>query len=359
MIGGSVKRGVGRSGLVVLATMAVLGLATACAPSSPEPTRTTHSSSAAPAAATPTSPRFAIAIGCAGLLHLDEVQAHIAVPVKLDVDESTPEVVDLPLAQAGGLTCIWGGSDRTDGGYGQGVQLRALSDASADYAAWQASNPRDYCTAGTAPAFCTVDFLVGSTRIELDLKDLTSADSADPKTTAKAVEDLIAHRLSGASARSTWSPPASSLRPISDCAAATARAATVLGVEAGALHATDDAIDPATRLSQYGATQQRVGASSCAWQNPADSASLSWDVLPGGSWAFAGFDRPQQLGLVTGFRRVTVPGADEAWIACADSCVALLGVNHSFVTMYTDYGLDDATLVARSAAAIGAFSAGN
>jgi hypothetical protein len=303
-----------------------------------------------------TGPRFAFDIGCADLLHLDEVQSHIAVPVTLEVDETRPEIVDLPLAQEGGLTCIWGGSDRTDGGYGQGVQVRMLPNAASAFAAWKASGPRKHCSGGDAPVFCTTDFIVGGTWVELDLKDLTAADSPHPEIAADAVAGLVTRRLTDAEPRSIWSAPKSALTPISDCAAATAAATTVLGAATGTVHPIDETLDPGTRVSLFGAIRARAGVAPCDWTNADGSATLTWQVLTGGAWAFDGFDRPQQLGLVTGFRRVTVPGADQAWIACADSCVALLDVRGSFVTLFTDYGLDQATLIARATRAVSAFA---
>jgi hypothetical protein len=287
-------------------------------------------------------------------LHPDEAQAHIAVPVALDVDETRPEIVDLALAQAAGLTCIWGGSDRTDGGYGQGVQLRILPDAASAFAAWQASGPPDYCQGSTTgdPVFCDVQFLVGDSWVELDLRDVADVDKADPKGAATAVAALIRGRLQSARPTTAWTVPGSVLTPVADCAARTADAASIVGVDPASISARSESLEP----SVSDAARARVHERSCSWADAGYSSSLSWDVLPGGAWAFGGFDRPQQIGLIAPLRPATVPGASQAWIGCADACVAVLSVRGSLVISSTDSGLDDSVVVQRAARAVAAFA---
>ena len=334
-------------GCIALAGCAAVSAGPGTESASPSPTATASAASLAGS--------FAFRIGCADLLTEEEVQAHIVVPVAPVVVESTPEIVDLPLAQARGLTCIWGGADRTDGGYDQGVQLRILPDAAADFAAWKPHELSGQCDPAVE-GYCDEQFLAGESWVDLRMSDLVAADLADPHGAATQIEQLIGRRLAASQPAAAWSPSSTGISPVTDCGSRIDDVARIVGVPAAEVRVSPTYQDAGVAPSQSAVARERAKVGLCSWSTSDGSSTLSWEVLPGGAWAFSGFDRSQSVGLVGPLRSVSVAGARQAWIGCADSCVAVLEVGGSLVTMYTDYGMNDAALVSRAAASIAAFA---
>jgi hypothetical protein len=346
-------RRIAAPGIALLLTLALAACAPATAAPSAAPSRTPSASATpTPVAVAPASPRFAFDIGCAGLLGASEAQAQLTAPISVVVDESSPRVDDLQLAQSAGLTCLWGGTHRTDSSYDDSVRVTVLPAATSELATWTAS-AGEQCAADQP--ICIVDARAGEAWVEVTL----SAAGGSPSPIgdeARAIADRIADRVAGATPRTDrWSAPSGVLVGIADCAAATPKAATAAGVDASSLTWTHPLEHDAGQ--QYVATQ-RSGFAACGWSNGDRSVDVDWAVLPGGAWAFAGMtaSRPPVFGWGMRFHATTIAGADAAWSGCGPACAVIAEVRGSLVTMAFDADLDEATLDAQAAARIAAFA---
>jgi hypothetical protein len=322
---------------------------TGCAPSpasrsTPETSSRTPVATVSPAALK--APEFAFDIGCGGLLTTAELQSDLTAPIHEVADETTTRVNDLAVAQAGGITCVWGGADRTDGGYDDGMTLTILPDASAD----EAASASDAGQCVSSNGYCFVDGLVGSSWVSLRVTAAHGTPSPLEQE-GPALLGLVGSRLAAAkSVAARWTAPTGALASLPDCAARSGAAARAIGVEASNLSKAQRFDTDGTDIGQV--ARRRSGWGGCSWSGTDGSPAISWGVLPGAGWAF-GVDRSDPR---VALHPAMVPGADAAWIGCADGCVAIVEVRHSLAEVGLDSGLDDATVVQRAAAAIAAFA---
>ena len=124
---------------VVTAIAVVLGLS-ACAPAihgGPSATPTHHH--AAPhGTPTPTQaaiPSVRVPLTCSSLYSDAAVTPLIGVAVHSHIDETTlpTNIIDITARQYGNLVCLWGGQDRTDGGYDQNLTIEISPDAATGF----------------------------------------------------------------------------------------------------------------------------------------------------------------------------------------------------------------------------------
>ena len=343
---------------MVAAAAAVLVLA-GCAPKPAAPPISTFSSSVAPRsepiqAATPS---FLLGIGCADILTVADVQAQVAAPVSVKADEHTPpaDAYDVALDQVGGLRCVWGGSNRTDGGYDDGLNVALLPRAADGYATWMADAVAGSQGCQVESLRCSRDFLVADVWVEADYadSDRQAATQASIEAAFGTLVDHVRSKLAGVTTRHPlWIPPADVLRPLASCADSVTKAAGILGVAAGDVSTQDD--PPYRNLPEIAA--ERAKMTSCSWS--AGDSQLDWTVVPGGAWSLQEMSSdPPQPTLIERLRPAAVPGARAAFIGCGEACVAYLNAQESFVLVGMESGLDDAKLVTTAADALAAFGA--
>lgn len=239
--------------LPIVAVVAGSLLLAGCAPE-PEPTpsstATPEPTATAEAAARP-NPVFDLT--CAELLSLEEVQAGITEPITVKRDEtSVPgdvrEVADL---QRGGLSCRWGGENRTGSSYDDGIDVLLLPDAQSDYLlradglpdAWSivgADAAAALCgqssdaVGGVFPGYCSAVALVGSTMVEVRFSDSKGA-YASVDEVADAGQSLLTtavERLRAADVvDQQWTAPESAAASGDLCATLGAAFLSALGVD--------------------------------------------------------------------------------------------------------------------------------
>ena len=311
-----------------------------------------HPHTVAPAVAAPTptptvpaEPGWPYSIGCADILTEAQVQANVTATVSVKADETAvpSRFTDVSLADAGGLRCVWGGADMTDSSYDAGVALTILPKASAAYAARPATTPYPCKAWG-----CWEDFLVGDTWVEMRYSDSGQKNNAtDVQAQVDRVKAIIADRLNSLGVpRAPWSVPEGSLTAGQACLSSGS------GLVAGAI-----GVDPSTvRLDtqpsyslQYSSVDARSGDTYCRWMiGSGHSSSMTLEVIPGGSWAFAGVSArllagPTESGT---FTPAVIPGADSAVVACSDYCSAVVSAQHSLAMFTTESPKDQATFIA-------------
>lgn len=165
-----------------------------CAPE-PEPVPTaTATVEPSPTAEAAVRPNPVFHLRCAELLSLEEAQAAITAPITLKRDETgmpgdVREVADL---QRGGLSCRWGGENRTGSSYDDGIDVLLLPDAQSDYLVRADGLPDAWSIAGADaaaalcgqasdavegvfPGYCSAVALVGSTMVEVRFSDSKGA----------------------------------------------------------------------------------------------------------------------------------------------------------------------------------------
>ncbi|HXR44462.1 MAG TPA: hypothetical protein VN759_06625 [Pseudolysinimonas sp.] len=308
-----------------------------------------------PTATTASSPSFALGIGCADILTTAEVQAQVAATVGVKVDEhSAPtDADDVALDQAGGLRCVWGGTNRTDGGYDDGLNLALLPHAAADYATWIADAVPASQDCQVESLRCSRDLLVGDVWVEAEYtdSDRQGATQASIEAAFGTLLDEARARLAPVSTRhAAWTPPTDVLPSLASCADAVGKAAGILGVDPASVTTRDD--PPYRDLPEIAA--ERVKMSSCSWAS--QDRQLDWVVVPGGGWSFGAMSvTPPQPTLIERLRPATVAGAQAALIGCGDACVAYLEVRGSFVDVGMDSGKDDAAVVDIATRSVAAF----
>jgi hypothetical protein len=322
------------------------------------PTAPVPTPSDAPTEPALTEPRTVLDLTCNELFGLDEVQPLLVTPVQVRRDETTAPlgVSGAALQQAGASLCEYGGENRTDGSYDQGLQIQAVPYAAAafdTYATTTTFPPSAIMdTIGdrsvlncqgsesfTSPNYlCWADFVVGeywvSARMS-DAADLASEAAADLVT---AVLGTVVERIRASGPdRALWTPPeGADTGPL--CADPAAPAA-LLGQ------------DPAAMSAELRSdARQGVAISGCRWTG-ADGASMTMTDLRSGAWAFdkiaasPGMIFHRWLQESTAF---DVPGTDGALVTCVDQCSALVSWRGSLVQLsFDEPSFDPATAASR------------
>jgi len=311
-----------------------------------------HGASPTPSTAALTAPRSAIPATCAQLLPTATAVAAFpaASAIAVRESESTPpqDAIQVAARQAGGLHCLWGGSERQDNGYVDVITLDVISDAAGDYHDNVVPNTGDEVnTFGTASDvscqgdpqfFCVGQVLVGTTWVELDYDSL-GGEGEPASGSLQRFHSLLGGVVSRAQAagadRSLWSPPAGWNGAALCTDAALARVRTATGH--ADLEQTDYSMEgPATAGS---AGLARVGFDQCGWAREASSGLTLFGVqfVPGGAWAIA-----QELAQPPSFyygtlAPVSIPGATAALALCNDAaCQADLAVAGTWISVQAD-----------------------
>jgi hypothetical protein len=260
-------------------------------------------------------------------------------------------VIEVGAKQAGGLHCLWGGTDRTDNGYDNMITLDVLSDAAEAYHDNVVPNTGDKVNiVGTAsdvfcegdPRFeCYAQVLVGTTWFELDYGSLGGEGEPASGSLAR-FTTLLAGVVSGIQAagpsRSLWTPP-DAWDGAALCADdELARVRTATGIHD--LQVGDYSLEGPLTASSAGLT--RLTVLSCGWVRDASSGLSGFGVqfVKGGAWALTQEQAAPPSYYDGTLAAVTIPGADSALAVCNGAvCQADLAVDGSWMTVEVD-GLD-------------------
>ncbi len=292
---------------------------------SPEPTST--------ATAQPAVPEPALPLSCDALVPLTEVQSIVGHPVELREDGTRPgTAIGIAARQAGLLTCIWGGEDRTDNSYDQTLVIHVLADADTawDAGVWQVDDGAVVYPEGSTTseylcqpvmesasswgglAYCDANVLVDGYWARMHVQAVQT-DDAEAASTMKGLVDAIIERLAGAGApRAGWRPPSDALTPVG-CGPQTSSSPSFI----------------------QGVAAERAGLRSCS------GLGATVAVVPGGAWAVELADGARATYSIT-LAPIEVAGVDRALAGCADGCAALVAVGGSAISIYADvYSLDE------------------
>lgn len=245
-------------------------------------------------------PNPTIALDCAELFSLDEVQSQITAPIEVKRDETSvpTEFWELPLLTEGALSCRWGGENRTGNAYDDGIDVdvrpggEAVFDTlvrtgfevpvpitGADEAALSNCAFGRLPDAAGAPGYCTVfaraDDRVATLRYSDSMR--VFATEADISAVAVGLMETALERVSAAAdVDQAWQPPGDALTANEAfCESAGPDLLTALGVDTPFGGLSDPYFgDPRVRACEYyfGAT---------------DVSSVSIWIVQGAGWAAA------------------------------------------------------------------------
>jgi hypothetical protein len=315
----------------------------------------TSGASPTPSASALTAPRSAIAAGCTQLLPtataVGAFPATAGIAVRASEATAPNGVIEVSARQAGGLHCVWGGTDRTDNGYDDMITLDVLPDAVDAYHSNVVPNTGDEVnTFGTAsdllcqgdPQFyCFAQVLVGTTWFELDYDSL--GGEGEPASGSidrfhSLLTGIVTRIGSAGAPRALWTPPSGwdGAALCTDDAVARVRTAT----GAADLEQGDFAMEgPLTAAS---AAIARLTVQSCGWvrEGPSGLTTLGVQFVKDGAWALAQEQADPPSSYEGTLAPVTVPGATAALAVCGGGyCQADLAVGGSWMSVQAD-GLD-------------------
>ncbi|MEO7720546.1 MAG: hypothetical protein ABIS08_01365 [Pseudolysinimonas sp.] len=334
-------------GAVVLLALSGCGLPTPAHPSSAG----THGTTPRPTATTAalTAPRSAIPTTCAQLLPTATAAGAFPAASGIAVRESEStapqDAIAVGARQAGGLHCLWGGTERQDNGYVDYISLDVLGAAAVAYHDNVTTSPGDEVnTFGTASDaecqgdpqfFCFAQVLIGTTWIELDYNSLGGEGEPASGSLARFNTLLtgIVTRVQGAGAnRPLWTPPAAwdGASLCTDAALTRVRAAT------GHVDLVQTDYSMEGPLTAASASLARLGFEQCGWAREAPSGLTLFGLqfVQGGAWAMA-----QELAQPPSFyygtlAPVSIAGATSALALCNEAaCQADLAVAGSWMSV--------------------------
>lgn len=321
--------------LLVAASAVIMLAGCAPAPSHPASPHTGSPGSATPAAVptAPVAPGWAYGIGCEDLIPSSTVQSHIVAPVSVKYDEhSVPATTfDVAFADAGGLKCVWGGTNRTDSSYDDGLTLMVLPQAAAEYASWVAAGGTPGCSIN---ACIDGGRLVESTWVSIVLSDSerTGGNSANLSADDVAVAAHVADALGHLGTRGgLWSPPAGADTGARFCQAD--EAARLANAFADTSNVSLDNVPAVPSNDLLSVALARGGFVSCGWTVGGDHSigSLAISTVPGGAWASARMYASPPAHYPFGqYSAVSIAGATGAVAGCGDGCQAMFSVSDSF-----------------------------
>lgn len=340
----------------VLGVVVLLALAACANPAPAHPTAAGgHRATASPTAtgSAVTSPRSTIPATCAQLL--PSATAIGAFPaasgIALRESESTApqNAIEVGARQAGGLHCLWGGTDRQDNGYNDFISLDVLGNAADAFHSNVTTTAGDEVnTFGTASDllcqgdpqfFCFAQVLIGTRWIELDYNSL--GGDGEPASGSldrfHALLTGVVARVQGAGAdRPLWTPPAGwdGAALCTDAALARVRAAT----GHADLEQTDYSMEgPQTAAS---AALARLGFQQCGWARTSSSGGLALfgiQFVQGGAWAVAQEQAQPPSFYYGALAPVSIAGATSALALCNEAaCQADLAVAGSWMSVQAD-----------------------
>ena len=304
-------------------------------------------------------------VGCADLLALDDVQASITAPISVQRDETNVPGSYWQIAQyhEGALSCRWGGENKTDYAFDDGVDLLLLPNGSEDYAVRTqgaesasvdvagADSAVSQCyfssdaTSAGAPGYCTVFSLVGTTLAELRFSDSQGAyatEQAIGEVATGLLETAIARMVTAGPREQEWTPPATSLDANSAfCDPAKEVLLGALGVttEFGGAEPADSYPDVTSCRYYFGAT---------------DVHSVALLVVADAAWV-AGVPHTEAPALGQPFEERTTTNGARWWLSpSGESVRGRAAVDGSLIEVVV-YWMDIDVTVEQAQAAITAF----
>jgi len=344
-----------------------IGVLAGCAQGSPDTTAVPSASPAEPVVLA--EPVATLDVACADVLSDQAASDLLQSPVSLKVNSADIRSVrDVARLQAGMLTCVWGGEDKTDNSWNQSIVLSVLPDAAADYDAGveQVDDGAIVYTVGDLSEYlcsyvdanmsqCAANLLIDGYWAQVSSTSVGTIEGRTQATADQSMEsllDTLAGAITGSSAAPAWSaaPGAVSGGFCSD-PGSTAVVQTAFASSAYALR--DNALVPP--LPAADVAQNRAGMVSCSWADGAGNY-VSAAVVPGGSWSMASLKAapPQVSYDAPELSVAAVAGADGALIGCGGSgyCVGILSVGGSLLSLNApDIGVDAFTAAASATAA--------
>jgi hypothetical protein len=345
-----------RGPIVVALALAAAALLAGCA--APKVQQTTAPTTTPPVSATPTPtptadalPQARVPLNCANLFTASAVSGLVDGTVTVAGDETSPltDFQSIASRQLGTLTCVWGGKDRTDGGYDQGLILYISPDSAANFAANLAGLKKVGSltilnTAGDESAYgcnsstgyyCNANMLVGGYWLTATLQDNLGKTKVSVSAANKRMQkvlDSVARALAAAApAVAAWMPPTASSSGFCTDADRTALIRSAFTsphllphrVAANSL----DALTIAESGDAYGY---------CDWQQAnlqveapkGQTSDVYVEELAGGAWAIPQLvaSPPNQF-YFGKYKSITIPGTTGALLGCNNAdCNAILGV---------------------------------
>jgi hypothetical protein len=303
---------------------------------------------------TPTAaalPQVRVPLTCANLFTVSAVSTLVDGAVTVAGDESSPltDFQSIASRQLGTLTCAWGGKDRTDSGYDQGLILYITPDSAANFAANLAGLKKvgsltTLNTAGDESAYgcnsstgyyCNANMLVGGYWLTATLQDTlgktkVSVPAANQRM-QKVLDSVATALASAAPAVAAWIPPTASSsgfctdadRTVLIRSAFTSPHLLPHRVAANSL----DALTIAESGDAYGY---------CDWQQAnlqigapkGQTSDVYVQELAGGAWAIPQLVASPPTQFYFGkYKSITIPGTTGALLGCNNAdCDAILGV---------------------------------
>jgi hypothetical protein len=339
--------------------------------SAPSGTDDRHSSAAGPAstepsAATPSTPRPFVDLGCADIFNAAEVDAALRTSVPLLPAVQWKELgsnvgpTSFAVRQSGGLECEWsnGLSDvigTARAGDYVGIVVRVLPSAAepwsryTDYYAVDGTENLG-CDTVDRSVQCWIDSLFGDTWAQVGVWGLDVRGGETAQVAAiRGMADTVRRSVEAADGNTrTWAPPSDTVPLANRCDEffSSTDVTSVLGLTGDlVLSAMDGGV------SLIGSAWSEASARPCPWAM-ADGTPIDGGLrmLPGGEWAWKLTHTGADL---ADYRQVAIPGLepqDSAFTRCspAGACTIEIVVGHNWVQIYLNRGADhvDATRAA-------------
>ena len=342
---------------LALAGAAVVVLA-GCTPTAPA-AGGSHSPNAQTPNPTPSQaaiPTVRVPLTCSALFPDATVASMIGVPVHTHVDRSTNpvEIADITARQYGDLACLWGGQDRTDGGYDQYLSIAVAPDAADGFAANLANiegqegvtaentagDKSEYYCGVDGNLNCEANMLVGTYWVSASLQDLAgTVPQSIANARMQSVLSTVASAVAPTTAVPPWNPPGAALPTFCTDSSTIAQVDSALGANDFSPQGDDEGIADASSFAQLAGTY-----SQCTWGSNGGSGAFTFlevALLKGGAWALPQLAGETDTGnyMLGAYAPVTIAGADEAVETCstnANQCEVMLSIGDLLVNLDLD-----------------------
>ena len=332
----------------ILLTALVLG---GCTPTAPVPTASPGGTPVAVSTPTPTPSAAALPVirvqtTCSDLFAASDIatlvqDTHVA--LRDDGTGSPANIIDIAARQRGLLTCTWGGVNRTDTSYDQGLRVTIVPDAAAEFATnlpniLAAFAPAVKNTAGDKSAYncqiedpgfsCNAEMLVGTDWVGLTLQNdgSTPFTSSAVKTKIQTVLTTLATKVRATPASlPAWPIPDATIPPFCSSSTGTSKLRSIFGSP----HLEKNGDSPVFTAEVIPLAEPTYDE--CDWSGGGTGSShtqfVGVSILEGGSWALPGLASTLPTVYSDGhYAAVTVPGATDALLACGEECLLSFSV---------------------------------
>jgi hypothetical protein len=255
----------------------------------------------------------------------------VGLPVKLVATETSLRggTYSIATLQAGLFDCVWGGTGRTDNGWDDYVEIKALPDAASDYdtGVMKVDDGAVVYTAGTHSEYlcgvyetysaCHANLLIDNYWVHAEIWATGSSSgmtASSAEAGARAVLDRMAALVPATSPRPAWMTPSGALTgaycPTSDVSS-----------DAESLKTSPAALEIIARLRAMPVRCEDVM------------------IVPGGAWALPILSRtlPSIPWYEDPLTQVPIPAMDSALAVCSlNGCLAIGAIAGSAVQISTD-----------------------